>query len=40
MAADYATILDGMFENIRDASPERTDKLIYCPNIERMLNVA
>lgn len=40
MAEQYAVVLDQMFDNISNASSERTDKLIYCPNIERLLNVA
>jgi glycosyltransferase involved in cell wall biosynthesis len=40
MAEQYATVLDNLFDGIREAGPVRTDKLIYCPNIERLLNVA
>lgn len=40
MAEQYAGVLDRMFDGIREAAPVRTDKLIYCPNIERLLNVA
>ena len=40
MAEQYAVVLDKMFERICDAGCERTDSLIYCPQIERLLNVA
>ncbi len=40
MAEQYAVVLDNLFDGIREAAPVRTDKLIYCPNIERLLNVA
>ena len=40
MAEQYAVVLDKMFDQICDAGCERTEKLIYCPRIERLLNVA
>ncbi len=40
MAEQYAVVLDKMFDQISEAGCERTEKLIYCPGIERLLNVA